>query len=65
VILAELRTAPQDVVDGLAVAFIVARVVYVLLYLGNRPTLRSVVWSVGLACNLTIFFLPDWAGLHG
>jgi uncharacterized MAPEG superfamily protein len=62
VILAEMRSVPQGVVNAFAVAFIVARIVYVLLYLGDRPTLRSVVWSVGLLCNLAIFFSPVWAG---
>src|SRR5271165_3465488 len=47
VILAEMRGVPQATVNGLAVGFIVARIVYVTLYLGDRPTLRSVVWSVG------------------
>src|ERR1700710_178757 len=47
VILAEMRHAPQGTLDILAVAFILIRVVYVLLYLGNRPSLRSLVWSVG------------------
>jgi uncharacterized MAPEG superfamily protein len=61
VILAEMRHAPQGTLDVLAVAFILIRVVYVLLYLGNRPSLRSLVWSVGFACNLAIFFLPLWA----
>ncbi len=61
VILAEMRGVPQATVNALAVAFIVARIIYVLLYLGNRPTLRSLVWSVGLACNLGIFFSPVWA----
>ena len=62
VILAEMRAVPQGTVNALAVAFIVARVVYVLLYLGDRPTLRSVVWTAGFACNLAIFFSPAWAG---
>jgi uncharacterized MAPEG superfamily protein len=62
VILAEMRLVPQGTVDALAVGFIVARIVYVLLYLGDRPTMRSVVWSVGFACNLAIFFSPAWAG---
>jgi uncharacterized MAPEG superfamily protein len=62
VILAEMRGVTQGSVDALAVAFIVVRIVYVLLYLGNRPTLRSLVWSVGFACNLAIFFSPVWAG---
>ena len=62
VLLAEMRGVPQDTVNALAVAFIVARVVYVLCYLGDRPSLRSMVWTVGLACNLAIFLSPAWAG---
>ena len=62
VILAEMRAVPQGTVNALAVAFVIARIVYVLMYLGNRPTLRSVVWFVGFACNLAIFFSPVWAG---
>jgi uncharacterized MAPEG superfamily protein len=62
VILAEIRSVPQATVDTLAAAFVVARLVYVLLYLANRPTLRSVLWSVGFAGNLAIFFSPVWAG---
>jgi uncharacterized MAPEG superfamily protein len=62
VILAEMRAVPQGTVNALAVAFIVARIVYVALYLGDRPTARSVVWFVGFACNLAIFFSPVWVG---
>ncbi len=60
VILAEMRHVPQGAVDSLAVAFVLVRVAYVLLYLGNRPTARSWAWAVGFACNLAIFFLPLW-----
>ncbi|HET6307918.1 MAG TPA: MAPEG family protein [Rhodopila sp.] len=62
VILAEMRGVPQPTVNLLAVAFVAVRIVYVLLYLGDRPTLRSAVWSIGFACNLAIFFAPVWAG---
>ncbi len=58
VILAEMRGVPQPAVNALAVAFIVARIGYVVLYLTDRPRLRSMVWSVGFACNLMIFFSP-------
>jgi len=58
VVLAEMRGMPQGIVDALAVAFLLARVIYVACYLGNRPTLRSVIWSAGFACNLAIFLLP-------
>jgi uncharacterized MAPEG superfamily protein len=62
VLLAEMRAVPQGTVDALAVGFLVLRIVYVLLYLCDRPSARSVVWSVGFACNLAIFFSPVWAG---
>jgi uncharacterized MAPEG superfamily protein len=62
VILAEMRSVPQGTVNALAVAFLLARIGYVLLYLTDRPTVRSVVWSMGFACNLAIFFSPSWAG---
>lgn len=62
VILAEMRGVPQGSVNALAVGFLLARVVYVLLYLTDRPSSRSVAWAVGCACNLAIFFSPVWAG---
>jgi uncharacterized MAPEG superfamily protein len=62
VILAEMRSVPQGSVNALAVAFVAARIVYVLLYLTDRPSTRSGVWFVGFACNLAIFFSPVWAG---
>ena len=58
VLLAEFRDSPQRLVDELAVLFLIVRIAYVLTYLGNRPTLRSILWSAGLAINLGIFFMP-------
>ena len=62
VILAEMRLVPQSMVNALAAAFLVARILYVLLYLTDRPTARTAAWSVGLLCNLAIFVSPAWAG---
>jgi uncharacterized MAPEG superfamily protein len=61
VLLAEMRGAPQAGVNALAVGFLLVRIVYIACYLGNRPTLRSIAWAVGFACNLAIFFAPLWA----
>jgi uncharacterized MAPEG superfamily protein len=58
VLLAEFRDSPQRLIDELAVLFLIVRIAYVLTYLGNRPTLRSILWSIGFAINLGIFFLP-------
>jgi uncharacterized MAPEG superfamily protein len=58
VLLAEFRGGPQRYVNELAVLFVIVRLAYVLTYLGNRPTLRSILWSIGFVINCAIFFLP-------
>jgi uncharacterized MAPEG superfamily protein len=58
VLLAEFRDAPQSLVNELAALFLIVRIAYVLTYLGDRPTLRSILWSIGFAINIAIFFLP-------
>ncbi len=49
-------------IDELAVLFLIVRIAYVFTYLGNRPTLRSILWSLGFAINIAIFFLPALRG---
>jgi len=58
VLLAEFRAGPQRLIDELAVLFLIVRIAYVFTYLGDRPTLRSILWNVGFAINLAIFFMP-------
>ena len=58
VLLAEFRACPQNLVNELAVLFLIVRIAYVLTYLGNRPTLRSILWNIGFIINVAIFFLP-------
>ena len=60
VLLAEFRIAPQRLIDELAILFLIVRIAYVFTYLGNRPTLRSILWSIGFAINIAIFFMPAW-----
>ena len=62
VLLAEFRDGPQRLIDELAVLFLIVRLAYVLTYLGDRPTLRTILWSVGFAINLAIFFMPAIKG---
>jgi uncharacterized MAPEG superfamily protein len=57
VIVAHLAHAPQSTVDTLALAFIAARVAYLLLYLADIHWLRSLVWMVGFGICITLFFL--------
>lgn len=58
VLLAEFRHSSQNRIDELAVLFVIVRVAYVLTYIGNRPSLRSILWNIGFAINVAIFFLP-------
>jgi uncharacterized MAPEG superfamily protein len=58
VVLAEFHGSPQRLIDELAVLFLIVRIAYVFTYLGDRPTLRSILWSLGFAINLAIFFMP-------
>ena len=62
VLLAEFRLGPLRLIDELAVLFLIVRIAYVFTYLGNRPTLRSILWSIGFAINIGIFFLPALRG---
>jgi uncharacterized MAPEG superfamily protein len=62
VLLAEFRLGPLRLIDELAVLFLIVRIAYVFTYLGNRPTLRSILWSLGFAINIAIFFLPAVRG---
>jgi uncharacterized MAPEG superfamily protein len=62
VLLAEFRGGPQRYINELAVLFVIVRIAYVLTYLGNRPSLRSILWAIGFVINCAIFFLPAIRG---
>lgn len=55
VIVAHLTQAPQDRVDMLAMAFVAARVLYLIFYLADWAALRSLVWFAGIATAVAIF----------
>lgn len=55
VIIASMNNAPQARIDLLALGFVIARIAYLICYIANWPTTRSIVWIVGLACVVAIF----------
>ena len=57
VIIAHQLGAPQARLDQLACAFIVLRLAYIALYVGNKAMTRSLVWGLGLAVNIAILLL--------
>lgn len=56
VIIASITNAPQERIDLLALSFLAARIAYLVCYIANWPTARSIVWLAGLACVVAIFF---------
>ena len=55
VLIAEMLNAPQNQVDGLAVAFIVLRILYGVAYLANKAPLRSLIWTGAFGCVVGLF----------
>jgi uncharacterized MAPEG superfamily protein len=56
VIIASISNAPQDRIDILAVGFVLARIAYLICYVANWPTARSIVWLIGIICVVSLFF---------
>ena len=57
VIIAHQLGAPQARLDLLACAFIVLRLAYIALYVGDKATARSLVWGLGLLVNIAFMLL--------
>lgn len=55
VLIAEQVQGDPMWIDGLAVGFIAARLLYTVLYLANQPTLRSLAWGLAYFCILALF----------
>jgi uncharacterized MAPEG superfamily protein len=58
VLVAQQTGAAQGLVDALAVVFVLLRVAYIALYVGDRAALRSVVWIAAFGVCVAIFLLP-------
>lgn len=56
VIITSISNAPQDRIDILAVGFVLARIAYLICYVANWPTTRSIVWLIGIICVVSLFF---------
>ncbi|NQW70819.1 MAG: MAPEG family protein [Betaproteobacteria bacterium] len=56
VIIASISNAPQAHIDILAVGFVLARIAYLICYVANWSTTRSIVWLIGIICVVSLFF---------
>lgn len=57
VIIAHQIGAYQTRLDVLAFGFVVLRLVYILLYVADLPSARSLVWTLALVVNIAILFV--------
>jgi uncharacterized MAPEG superfamily protein len=62
VVIAQMRAAPQHIVDGLAVAYVALRFAYAAAYLAGAAPLRSAVWALAFAANIALLLAPLWRG---
>lgn len=53
----QIGTAAQATIDGLAVAFLVSRVLYGICYIVDWANLRSLVWFAGMLCIVALFIV--------
>ena len=56
VVIAHQLGAYQTRLDLLAFVYVVLRVVYIMMYLANLASLRSLVWVLALVINVAILF---------
>ena len=62
VVMADIAGVPASHVAGLAVIFVIARVLHGIVYtLGMKHSIRSLVWFLGFACAMALIVL---AALH-
>ena len=56
VAIAMIMQAPQERIDVLAVVYLLARIAFIICYLKDWANLRTLVWTIGLACTVALFF---------
>ena len=57
VLVAQQVAAPQGQIDIAALVFIVARILYTVLYLTDKPSPRSAVWLIGYLSVVALFVI--------
>ena len=57
IVVAHVAGAAQSYIDLIALLFIASRALYALCYLMDWATLRSIVWTLGLACIVGLFVI--------
>lgn len=54
VLMAQYMIVPQAMINQLAIAYVLLRVMYGFAYLANLAGFRSVIWLLGLVCPILL-----------
>ena len=57
VIIAHLLGAGQTLLDMLALLYVMLRIFYIMMYVSDMPSVRSVVWAAAFLVNIGILFV--------
>ena len=57
ILMAEYMVVSQHLVMLLGIAYIVLRVIYGICYLANLATLRSIIWTLSMACPVILLLM--------
>lgn len=57
VIIAHITGANQMWINILAIAYVIVRIIFSVIYISGKGTLRSLVWVLGLACIIGLFVI--------
>ena len=57
VVAAHQMGGAQVTINALAVTYVLARILYAIFYISDKPSLRTLVWFVGFGVTIALFFV--------
>ncbi|WIE52263.1 MAPEG family protein [Pseudomonas sp. GM17] len=63
VLMAHTTQTQGWLINGLAIVFVITRVIYLLCYWADLAWQRSLVWFIGLLCSLLLMLSPTFRSL--
>ena len=57
VVFATLHNAPLELLNTILVLIVIVRIVYSVLYITDKASLRSLMWVIGVALSISLFFI--------
>ncbi|MFW0756645.1 MAPEG family protein [Pseudomonas sp. H11T01] len=60
VLMAHTTQTAGWLIDGLAIIFVIARIIYLVCYWADLAWQRSLIWFVGLVCSLLLMISPTF-----